>query len=284
MKRLTALLLLLLLLLPAGCAPADDTPEGISLWFISVGEDGSIALSGQTFTGPKQISPVMNALLAGPTQEGLISPIPPGTTVQDRILSGSILHLDLSREYAALTGVDLTLANYCIALTLTGLDSVEGVSISVNGSARSGILRREDVLFSGAEEDPVELSAALCFLRSGGNELGVELRVFRLTENESAAMAVVEALIAGPGEAGLEPLLPPELEIYSARVEAGICYPDFSAALLAHVPDSEEAQKLVVRSITESLRSLGYVQAVQILVEGEPLTRYGSVDLTQPAD
>ena len=39
---------------------------------------------------------------------------------------------------------------------------------------------------------------------------------------------------------------------------------------------------LVLHSIVESLQSLGYVQAVQILVEGEPLSDYGQVDVSQP--
>ena len=48
------------------------------------------------------------------------------------------------------------------------------------------------------------------------------------------------------------------------------------------IPETEEEQLLVLRSVVESLQSLGYIQAVQFLVEGEPLARYGQVDLSQP--
>lgn len=284
MKRRLSFLIALVLLFTAltGCAGGSNTSAGPSLWFVRSDGAGNTALEREHYTGPTEVGALTEALLAGPASDGLSSPIPKGTVLNAWKLTGSILQLDLSREYAALTGMELTLANYCIALTLTGLDNVDGVRITVNGVTRTGILRREDVLFSGAEEDPVELSAALCFHQTGGNELGVELRVFRLTENESAAMAVVNALIAGPRESGLERLLPADLEIYSARVEAGICYADFSKALLDSVPESEERQKLAVRSIVESLCSLGHIQAVQILVNGESPEYYGLVDISQP--
>jgi spore germination protein GerM len=103
-----------------------------------------------------------------------------------------------------------------------------------------------------------------------------------LTESQSATLAVLRALLAGPTEPGLQALLPSGLEINSARVEAGICYADFSELLLTGIPESEEEQLLVLESVVESLQSLGYIQAVQFLVEGESLSRYGYVDLSQP--
>ena len=56
----------------------------------------------------------------------------------------------------------------------------------------------------------------------------------------------------------------------------------FSSVLLEEMPDNSVEQQLIVRSITESLCSLGHVQAVQLMVEGEPLQWYGTVDVSQP--
>ena len=156
---------------------------------------------------------------------------------------------------------------------------MDGREVSHRGKQ---IFREDDVVLSGAEEEPVELIAALCFRQTGGNQLGVEQRMFRLTESQSATLAVLQALLAGPEEAGLQALLPEGLEVYSARVESGICYADFSVTLLSDIPETGEEQQLVIRSIVESLCSLGSVQAVQILVEGEPLPYYGRIDVSQP--
>lgn len=288
MKRWITSLLAAALLLTGVCACGDqDQTAGSSLWFVRRLENGSLSLDQTDYHGELMAEDLMEALLAGPVMgTGLVSPIPEGVTVRRITFGSGILQVDLSGAYNTLFGVDLTLADYCIALTLCQIPGVEGVRITVNGRNQvhreQQIFRREDVVISGAEEEPVERTVSLCFRRVGGNELGVELRVFRLTESQSATMAVLQALLAGPQEADLTALLPAEVEVYSARVEAGVCYADFSAALLELVPASEEEQRLVVRSVVESLCSLGYVQAVQILVEGEPLARYGQVDVSQP--
>ena len=55
-----------------------------------------------------------------------------------------------------------------------------------------------------------------------------------------------------------------------------------TSALLAAIPDSPEEQELVISSIVETLCSLDKVEQVQLLVEGEPLTAYGGLDLSGP--
>lgn len=295
MKRICSLCLAAVLLLSALCACTPSALEEtyFRLWYLSdftedpLGKTEIPDWGTETYAGRMEIPDVMNALLAGPGESGgLTSPIPEGTQLLGWSLEGSIAQVDLSGEYGRLSGVDLTLADYCITLTLTQLEGVDSVRITVEGAEVPGraqrVLRESDVLFSGAEEEPVELTAALCFRRIGGNELGEELRIFRLTESQSATLAVLQALLAGPQEAGLVAILPPELAVYSARVEAGVCYADFSSLLLEKIPDSAEEQQLVIRSIVESLCSLGHVQAVQILVEGEPLPWYGQVDVSNP--
>lgn len=289
MKQRIALLLIavLLLTLLCACVGQEEPADHLELWFVSTDANGAYAgLSTETYAGEESVPALMNALLTGPgTNSGLTSPIPTGTELQDWTWNGSVVQVDLSRAYGALTGVELTLADYCITLTLTQMEGVTGVRITVDGAwlpqRTNQLLQEDDVLFSGAEEEPVELIAALHFRRMGGNELGVEQRIFRLIESESATLAVLQALLAGPQEAGLVALLPQDVEVYSARAEGGICYADFSAALLEQVPGTEEEQRLVLRSVVESLCSLGHVQAVQFLVEGEPLTTYGQVNVNE---
>ena len=286
MRKLSLLLAALRLFGVCACS-SDQTEEGLSLWYVSQRDDGQSELSRQNYEGAADVPSMMEALLAGPdVNTGLNSPIPEETTLQNWSLQGDLLHLDLSMPYGTLAGVKLTLADYCIVLTMTQLAGVETVRITVNGrdlSHRSTqIFSASDVVLSGAEEEPVELTAALCFRRIGGNELGEELRVFRLTESQSATLAVLQALLSGPTEPGLQALLPQGIQVNSARVEAGVCYADFSRSLLADIPETVEQQQLVLSSIVKSLQSLGHVQAVQLMVEGEPLYYYGMVNVSQP--
>lgn len=275
MRRFVCILLtaLLLTILLCACSDASEETEAPVLWIVSESEGGALSLRTQPYTGADTVPAVMAALLAE---------FPTEVYLRGWEQRGNAVQLALSESYGDLTGLDLTLANYCITLTLTQLQGVESVIIAVDGRPGQQILHREDVVLSGAEEQPVELTAALCFRRAGGNELGVELRMFRLIESESATLAVLQALLAGPNEAGLTAILPPELTVHSARVEGGVCYADFSGLLLEQIPESAEEQTLVVRSVVESLCSLGHVQAVQLLVDGEPLTQYGQIDVSQP--
>lgn len=288
MKKCSLLLAAALLLCLCACGAGHGAGEEATvLWFVTRRENGHPELYSAEYAGDRSAPQMMEALLSGPAAgTGLVSLIPEGTKLLDCEQRGDLVHVDLSEPYAALTGVELTLADYCITLTLTQLEGVNSIYITVNGrelpQRSKQVFRADDVVLSGAEEEPVELTAALCFRRIGGNELGEELHIFRLTESQSATLAVLRALLEGPSNPGLQALLPEGLEVNSARVEAGICYADFSEALLTQIPESVEEQQLVLRSVVESLQSLGYVQAVQFLVEGEPLSRYGQIDVSVP--
>lgn len=288
MKRAAARLLCaaLGLALACGCAPAATAEEeGLKLWFPTQGRQLTAALDSCPYEGEATIPAMLDALLAGPPAEevGLAGAIPKGTRVLSWSLEQRVAHVELSAAYAGLVGVELTMADYCITLTLAQLPGVDGVRVTASGAGQSyrdrHVLYPGDVLFSGAEEVPVEVTAALYFRREGGNSLGFELRVFRLTEDKAPAKAVLEALLAGPKEEGLTPLLPTGLAVRSAWVDNGVCCADLSAQLLEL---SEEARGPAIDSIVLTLCSLDTVEQVQLLVEGEPLGEFGGRDLSQP--
>lgn len=291
MKEAAARVLLaaLALALAFGCAADRQEEEGeTKLWFPVDPGLGKVsdALDTCAYEGAEQSIPaLLAALLEGPPGEAveLTAAVPAGTRVLSWSLEDQVANVELSAAYAELVGIDLALADYCITLTLTQLPEVEGVRITVNGGGQSYRERQalypEDVLFSGAEETPVEVTAALYFRREGGDSLGFEWRKFRLTEGSIPAKAVLTALIAGPEDKGLLPLLPPDLTVRSAWVDDGACTADLSAHLL-DLPEDERA--LAVSSIVETLCSLDTVEQVLILIEGEPAGEFGGLDLSAP--
>lgn len=293
MKRMLALIFAIVLLVSlVGCVPEPAEPEsGLRLWFtndLSEWSADAAALTACPYEGEPTVPALMAALLAGPGETGAVSPIPAGTTLMSWSLERGILRLSLSRGYSNLVGVDLTLADYCITLTMSQLPGVDGVQITVNNGTSAWrdrpIFRADDVVFSGAEEVPVELSAPLYFQRTGSRALGYELRIFRLREDELPTEAVLAALVAGPEDSSLTRLIPEGVTVHSARVDAGVCYVDFSAQLLQTVPADEESQILILSSVVETLCGLDAVQTVQILVDGETVSQYGYVDISQPLE
>ena len=273
MRLLTAALALALAL---GCAPAGQESQGLSLWFPVDPELGRVssALDACPYEGEaRSIPALLAALMAGPAaaEAELVSFIPAGTRLLSWSLEDQVANVELSAAYAGLAGVELTLADACITLTLAQLPGVEGVRITVNGGGQSYRDRRalypDDLLFSGAEEALAEIPAALYFRREGGDSLGYELRVLRLSEGSAPAKAVLAALLAGPEDEGLAPLLPQDLSVRSVRVDEGRCTADLSGQLL-DLPQGERA--LAALSVVETLRGLDGVEEVQLLIEGEP--------------
>lgn len=72
---------------------------------------------------------LVDALFSGPTQGGLTSPFPEGLSLQGWSLEDGLLTLSLSEQYGGLADVSLTLADYCLVLTLSQVDGVDAVQI-----------------------------------------------------------------------------------------------------------------------------------------------------------
>lgn len=283
------LLALVLLISLTGCASRSHQ-DGASLWYtanLEEWDNATTALESTPYTGEMGVPELMEALLSGPSEKsGLVSPFPEGTHLQQWKQEGKRVTVDLSWPYGDLVGIELTLADYCITLTLTQLEGVEEVCITVNGNQLPyrdrQVFTAQDVMFTGAEEEPVEVTAALHFRRKDSQELGFEFRVFRLTESDSVAQVVLEALIAGPQDEGLERILPADLKVLSARQEGKVCYVDLSGVFLQQIPQQEWEQQMVIDSLVNTLCSLENVEQVQLLVEGQPLEWYGDVLVSQP--
>ena len=286
-KRVACLAAALLLTLLAACQPQSESGEdGLRLWFAVPGDwqsrEVTAALDSVPYTGAESVHALLTALLAGPPQDSeLVSLIPEGTGMVSCTVEGRTAFVDLSADYARLSGVDRTIADCCVTLTLNQLPGVDRVELSAGGGS-GRVLRAGDVIFSGAEEEPVDVPVSLYFRRAGSTTLDFELRVFRFTEDETPAKAVLEALAAGPQDEGLAALLPQELTVRYTWVDDGVCYADLSDELLTAMPDSPEEQELVISSIVETLCSMDKVDQVQLLVEGDPLTAYGELNLSGP--
>jgi len=133
-------LALVCLLLLCGCEkPAPELPEGSHrLYYVTAGysSDWSSAISDETYSPPEgTVIPesLLRRLFQGPTDALLRSPIPAGTRIKAMELKEGVVYLDLSESYAGLFGMEQTLADACITLTLCQLEEVDGVSITVDG-------------------------------------------------------------------------------------------------------------------------------------------------------
>lgn len=146
------MLLVLLLVLLGSCSAPPAGRGDYQLYFTSTAVQGPALLSepyeGQETPGAAEL---LAALLDGPTQEGHASPFPPGVTLREWRLEEGVLTVNLSEQYGGLTDISLTLADYCIVLTLGQLEGVEAVEITVAdrtvGYRSHPLLRPDEVEF-----------------------------------------------------------------------------------------------------------------------------------------
>lgn len=140
---------------------------------------------------------------------------------------------DFSRQYARLAGIDLTLADYCVTLTLTQLDGVNAVSITSGGRElpyrETQTLTAADPLLSMREDALRPITVSLYFLDPTSGALRAEKRALALYEGQTRVNALLEALAQGPESDALAALLPEEFTVLSAAWRRGratsICPP-----------------------------------------------------------
>ena len=283
-KKLAVLLLLLMAAAVLFFSGQTESDGDYALYFLAepgfahggdavVAEYCNFALPSDTAAAARM---VLERYWAGPQRSGLKTPLPAGLQLQAVEFGGGRLNIDVSSTYRTLSGVDLTLADSCLTMTLAQLEGVYAVMVTVNGKTleyRSDQeLRMRDILLSTQEELVGTVQATLWFADDAGN-LVRELRQIPVYEGKTRAESVMDALLGGPEGEGLLALLPAEFEYHSLRVEDGICQVNLSAEQLPLLAGQEE---LALQVLAKSLCSLDTIDAVRYLVDGESSRRYGA--------
>lgn len=287
MKRLPLLLAALALLLAACAAPREEAvTDGYELYCtVWPDEGGGDAIGAYRVQLAPGVSPDTNALaeelmtqlLAASTPDGLRSPFPTGTRLQKISVAGGRATVDLSEQYAQLSGIDLSVADCCVTLTLTQLTGINAVRVTVNGRElpyrKTQLLTAADALLSGRGDALRPINVSLYFLDAETGLLRAQAQTLALYEGQSRVSAVLDALLHGPeADDGLRALLPENFSVLSSRTDEGICYVNLSGT--EPLPEDEALRALAVESIARSILSLSGVDEVQFLIDGETVPQW----------
>lgn len=311
MKRriVTLLLAALLLCTAAGCGEknAADGTENTSAYLrlycpAELGEKNKSAGGGDAVNGipiswkqvrgddrgrQQQAQYIMELLLGGCTDKDFICPVPKGTAVNSCTVTGGTVSVDLSREYEKLVGVERTIADYCITLSLMQLDGIYAVRLTVNGllpeGRTNGVYTSAEVLLTSPEDIVRTVKVTLYFPTGSGTLTGEERRL-TVYEGETVAQAVVKALAERPMDsyAGSEQLLPEGFAVLDTKVEDGTCYLNLAGSVTALLPEDSTDQERMIQGLVDSLCSLEDVSQVQLMVDGEYQMMLGCVPISRP--
>ena len=301
MKKKIPLLILSLLLLSAlvyAVVPRDGSDtDSLSLYYpvaqnnLPLGGDAisSVRVDWQEMRSAaveQQVQKVLELLMGGCQDKEFRSPIPSDTRLQSCTVSGSTALVDFSTAYGQMSGIDLTMADYCVALSLTQIAGIYTVRITVNGEDLAyrprNDFRAEDVLLTSQEDVVRNVSVYLYF--PAGQLLTSEQRILTIYEGQSQTDAVIAALMAGSQKEDVRPLLPEGFQVLNTRVEDNVCYVNLASENETILPDSLQQQRMILQGIVRSMCSIRAVYEVQFLVDGQWRPSFGQLDISQPMD
>ena len=278
-KRIMLTALALVLLALAGCGVVQKEQEGLRLYYAASldthrGGDAidSVTIDWDELPQGDQVARAESvlALLMGMCQEkGFQSPIPDGTTLRSVTIIGGTACVDFSGSYGQLSGMALTIADYCVALSLTQLDGIYAVRITVNEQELAyrdnDLFLAGDVLLTSMDDVVRTLTARLYFPNSDG-DLEAEEQLLTQYEGQSAADVVLSALGDGPSDDDLQPLAEKGLSGMTVRMDNGVCQLNVASASMEELEDDTARQLLLC--VTQSLQSLEGISSVQLYIDG----------------
>jgi len=138
----------------------------------------------------------------------------------------------------------------------------------------------EQVLAEGVQ------TVSLAFADRGAVRFVVEQRDVVVSEDRARrAQQILQALAAGPNDAGAVRTLPAGTEILRVVFdETGGVFVDFSSRLVSGHPGGSTGELLTIRSVVKTLAlNFPNIESVRFLVEGEEVeTIAGHIDATMP--
>lgn len=157
MKRMMALVLILSLFL-SGCGIfAEHISEPVTFYYIrsDYRNDMGEVIAGEEREASGHMGDLrylMALYLMGPTDEEMVSPIPPGTRITSAEISAGGVHLKLSDTAQTLTDSEFTLA--CACLTMTCLSITQLNEVTITSGSRTLTMTRDSLeLYDNSAEN-----------------------------------------------------------------------------------------------------------------------------------
>lgn len=285
MKR-AAILLLAVLFLLAGCqsdSASTSLEEGeVTVYYTNI---SSTRLVSDVYTlesteTDEQIRELYEQMQEGDGEEYYAS-VPSELLLGTFSLNGTILSMDLEGEYYELSSAKRILCLAALTRTLTQVDGVEGLSVSVNGEAVTdsegnsmGILRSTTFVDNAVDnpDDYKEETVVLYFANAEGDKLVETTTTVVYRSSTALERVVVEELLQGPDDSSLTATLPSTATLLGINVRDGICYVNFDENFITDIVGSYDY--IPVYSLVNSLTELSTVDKVQISINGSTETAF----------
>ena len=235
------------------------------------------SLSLTTETTMDQVKEVLNALAVMPEKLEYKAPLAMGFSVLGYRLENGTLMLNLDADYLQLPPTTEILVRAALVSSLTQIENVNYVSITVAGNPLYdnlgklvGSMNAEQFINNmGSEISNYETAnLTLYFTNEAGDGLIAVNRKKAYNSNISLDRLVVEELIAGPSSTldGVYPTINPDTKPVAVMTKDGVCYVNLNETFLSQIYNV--TADVTIYSIVNSLVELSNVNKVQISING----------------
>ena len=280
----------------AACGKTDKYGENIYEVYYVSNSATKVEMHGHEMeadTPEGQLEELLECLSTNPKKLEYQAPLAMGFEVLGKKLEDGRVQIDVSTAYKDLPMTTQVLVRAAIVRTLTQLDGISMVLMTVegnplydnNGRIVSWMNAGQFIDNDGNEINTYELARVrLYFAGESGTELISSYREKRYSTNLPLERFVVEELIAGPsGQAeGLYPSINPNTKILSVMTRDGVCYVNMDDNFLTVV--NNVSTDVSIYSIVNSLVELNSVNKVQILVNGEVPSSFSAATFERNLD
>ena len=275
-----------------GCKKREQEQSDYQIYYMDK-EKASLLMSGYN-TDTSDVRKLAEELLVqmkkAPDNMDMQKVMPENVKIQSIDMENYVLHIDYNAEYASMKKKEEYLCRAATVLTLTQIENINFVVISIDGQGLTdsqgnpvGALRAADFVDnSGATINSYKsVKYVLYFANEDGTKLVDKTYDGITSNNTSMEKYVVEQLIKGPSDFSVNRTLSSHVKLLSISTVDGVCYVNFDEAFLN---ESEEvSSEVAIYSVVNSLCDLGYINKVQISVNGDVELHYHeNIPLNQP--
>lgn len=207
--------------------------------------------------------------------------LPDGVEIVSAEQSGKIAKVTMNAAYRALSGMEKTLTDYCITLTMCSIPQIDYVSFYVGSDLIESRLKASDVVMENTVVSKNEVGVRVYFPRITGG-LGYEYRTITISDDIMPERFIMDELLKGPVSEQLSIALPKNSVLLSVYTNGGICSVSFAEGFLSDESLTIQDTQLSIYSIVYSLTGLADVDSVQILIEGKQAGDIDGLDLSKP--
>lgn len=279
MKRLRIWLIAFAVLLLAGCEGKEDPlREGASyqVYYLNAAMTRLVPQEYQIQAEDTDIliQELMARFMKVPADLDSQAALSEKVTYQGYKQEDMVLYLYFDNNYTSMQPYREILCRAALVRTLTQIPGIDYISIysgeqllmDMNGMP-VGMMSATDFVDSISDVNAYERTElTLYFTDVAGERLFAEKREVVHPVNTSLEKLILEELMGGPEQPGLEPTLDSGIKLLNVSTNENVCYLNFDAAFLTN--SLEVKDYIPIYSIVNSLSELSSVSRVQISING----------------